>query len=88
MDETTPEFGGPDTTALGCFWHGGGKSSLLENNPHNQVHNYVGGPNTEGLMGDPGLAALDPIFYLHHADIEPSGPWPKPADFPAAALSD
>ena len=69
-DETTPEFGGPDTTAMGCFWHGGGKSGLLENNPHNLVHNYVGGPNTEGLMGDPGLAALDPIFYLHHANID------------------
>jgi tyrosinase len=69
-DETTPEFGGPDTTALGCFWHGGGASGDLENNPHNLVHVYVGGPNTEGLMGDPGLAALDPIFYLHHANID------------------
>jgi tyrosinase len=69
-DKTTPEFGGPDTTALGCFWHGGGKSGDLENNPHNLVHVYVGGPNTEGLMGDPGLAALDPIFYLHHANID------------------
>lgn len=69
-DQTTPEFGGPDTTALGCFWHGGGKSGDLENNPHNLVHVYVGGPNTQGLMGDPGLAALDPIFYLHHANID------------------
>lgn len=69
-DETAPEFGGPDTTAMGCFWHGGGTSGLLENNPHNLVHNYVGGPNMEGLMGDPGLAALDPIFYLHHANID------------------
>lgn len=69
-DETTPEFGGPDTSAMGCFWHGGGKSGLLESNPHNLVHNYVGGPNTEGLMGDPGLAALDPIFYFHHSNID------------------
>lgn len=71
-DDTVPEFGGPDTTALGCFWHGGGGGmfGFLEANPHNQVHNYVGGPNMEGLMGDPGLAALDPIFYLHHANID------------------
>lgn len=69
-DETTPEFGGPNTTTVGCFWHGGGTSGLLESNPHNLVHNYVGGPNSEGLMGDPGLAALDPIFYLHHANID------------------
>lgn len=69
-DQTTPEFGGPDTTTFGCFWHGGGASGDLENNPHNLVHNWVGGPNMEGLMGDPGLAALDPIFYLHHANID------------------
>jgi tyrosinase len=69
-DETTPNFGGPDTTAMGCFSHSGQTSGDLENNPHNLVHNYVGGPNTEGLMGDPGLAALDPIFYLHHANID------------------
>jgi hypothetical protein len=24
----------------------------------------------EGLMNDPGVAALDPIFYLHHANID------------------
>lgn len=47
-DQMTPEFGGPDTTALGCFWNGGGSSGDLENNPHNLVHVYVGGPNTQG----------------------------------------
>jgi tyrosinase len=69
-DDTTPEFGGPDTTSLGCFSHGGGTSGDLENNPHNLVHVFVGGPNMEGVMGDPGLAALDPIFYIHHANID------------------
>lgn len=65
-----PGFGGPATG----FSHGGGTSGNLENNPHNLVHVYIGGnsPNgeTEGLMSDPGLAALDPIFYLHHANID------------------
>ena len=65
-----PGFGGPDTG----FWHGGGTSGNLEDNPHNIVHVYVGGSSpdgrTPGLMSDPGMAALDPIFYLHHANID------------------
>jgi tyrosinase len=46
----------------------------VESNPHNLVHVYVGGyqglSGPEGLMTDPGIAALDPIFYLHHANID------------------
>ncbi len=65
-----PGFGGPETG----FWHGGDTSGNLENNPHNLVHVYVGGNapdgQTYGLMSDPGLAGLDPIFYLHHANID------------------
>ena len=37
----------------------------LENKPHNAVHNAVG-----GLMGNVRLAARDPIFWLHHANID------------------
>ncbi len=63
-----PGYGGPQTG----FWHGGGRSGNLESNPHNQVHVDVGGDNNViwGLMSDPGLAALDPIFYLHHCNID------------------
>jgi tyrosinase len=65
-----PGFGGPTTG----FSHQGGTSGNLENNPHNLVHIYVGGNapdgQTYGLMSDPGIAALDPIFYLHHANID------------------
>lgn len=65
-----PGFGGPNTG----FNHGGGTNGNLEGNPHNLVHVYVGGVSpdgsTPGLMSDPGLAALDPIFYLHHANID------------------
>ena len=67
-----PGFGGPATG----FWHGGeNPSGNLESNPHNRVHRYVGGnsPNngpTIGLMADPGIAGLDPIFYLHHSNID------------------
>jgi len=50
---------------------------LLESMPHNQVHNMVGGDNGkpgkanhEGLMADTRTAGLDPVFWLHHANID------------------
>ena len=33
--------------------------------PHNVVHSALG-----GLMGDPDTAAQDPIFWLHHANVD------------------
>jgi tyrosinase len=40
----------------------------LEHQPHDQVHDLVGG--ADGWMSDPNAAALDPIFWLHHANID------------------
>jgi hypothetical protein len=37
----------------------------LESQPHDVVHVALG-----GLMGDPNTAAQDPIFWLHHANID------------------
>ena len=56
------EFGGGRTSALGQFWSETGR---LEQTPHNDVHVAIG-----GLMGDPDTAAEDPIFWLHHANID------------------
>jgi tyrosinase len=74
-----PGFGGPNT----LFHHGDEADNLapgaLESEPHNNVHTEVGGalagsdPNDEnnlGLMTMPNTAALDPIFWLHHANID------------------
>ena len=64
-----PGFGGP---ASG-FSHSGNVHGNIESNPHDLVHVYVGGAisnSSYGLMADPGTAALDPIFYLHHANID------------------
>lgn len=66
-----PGFGGLETG----FWHGGGSNSgNLELNPHNLVHVFIGGRTpdnlTGGLMSNPRSAALDPIFYLHHCNID------------------
>ena len=65
-----PGFGGPQTG----FSHSGNTSGNLESNPHNLVHVDIGGNSPDGqiwgLMSDPGLAGLDPIFYLHHCNID------------------
>jgi hypothetical protein len=41
-------------------------------NIHNKMHGMVGGdPRTEGdtrgQMGNPSIAAFDPVFWFHHA---------------------
>jgi tyrosinase len=56
-----PGFGGAATR----FHHSGGSHGALEHQPHDMVHDYVG-----GLMGDPDTAGYDPIFWLHHANID------------------
>jgi tyrosinase len=54
-------------------------ASTVENSPHNTVHLWVGAsregadglpPYLFGFMGHPNYAALDPIFWLHHANID------------------
>ncbi len=64
-----PGFGGP----LTAFSHSGRVHGNMESNPHDLVHVYTGGSVSDsnyGLMADPGTAALDPIFYLHHCNID------------------
>lgn len=67
----SPGFGGVDTG----FSHGGQTHGGIETQPHDWVHGLVGGsdpnpPGLPGLMSDPDTAALDPIFWLHHANID------------------
>jgi tyrosinase len=42
-----------------------GSSTELEFNPHNSVHNAVG-----GNMAMVPLASRDPVFFLHHANVD------------------
>jgi tyrosinase len=56
-----PGFGGPSTG----FNHIGGIFGHLERVPHGTMHVQVG-----GLMSLFETAALDPIFWLHHANID------------------
>lgn len=57
-----PGFGGPP---VGLHHGFDGQHGLLERTPHDDVHGAVG-----GLMNHPNTAALDPIFWLHHANID------------------
>ena len=43
---------------------------VLENIPHGQVHMLVGGTNPFGWMSRFETAGLDPIFWLHHANLD------------------
>ena len=54
-------FGGPQTN----FMHSGNLIGSLELTPHGNMHMAVG-----GLMQSFSTAALDPIFWLHHANID------------------
>jgi len=65
----SPGFGGVDTG----FHHSRGTHGRIERQPHDLVHSLVGGAVSDdepGLMSDPDTAGLDPIFWLHHANID------------------
>jgi hypothetical protein len=57
-----PGYGGGQTAGARHFFNAYG---ALEQTPHNDVHVQIG-----GLMSDPNTAALDPIFWLHHCNID------------------
>ncbi|MDQ6828701.1 MAG: tyrosinase family protein [Gemmatimonadota bacterium] len=60
-------FGGPVTG----FSHAGAGVGSLENVPHGSVHVSVGGTqNPPGWMSRFETAGRDPIFWLHHANID------------------
>jgi tyrosinase len=64
----SPGFGGVDTG----FSHSGSVHGGIETQPHDYVHGLVGGSKGRlpGLMSDPDTAGYDPIFWLHHANID------------------
>jgi tyrosinase len=62
-------FGGIKTGFLNRGRQHGG----IESHPHDDVHGLVGGGERHdppGLMSSPITAGLDPIFWLHHANID------------------
>ena len=61
------DFGGGQTNTPIQFFDQT-QTGQLENTPHNAVHDAIGGQS--GLMASPYTAARDPIFWLHHANID------------------
>jgi hypothetical protein len=65
-----PSFGGA-RVGPAQFSNGRGQ---LEGTPHNVMHTTIGGPPSgqcqASFMSDPFCAALDPIFWLHHSNID------------------
>jgi tyrosinase len=57
-------FGGPATG----WHHDPGPAGTLERTPHGDVHTNVGGPG--GFMSGFATAPLDPVFWLHHANLD------------------
>jgi tyrosinase len=61
-----PNFlGTPGRVGFGGIRFPAHAKGLLERPPHDTVHVLV-----SGNMGDPRTAGLDPIFWLHHANID------------------
>lgn len=49
-----------------------GTQGIVERRPHNQIHFAVGGVigDAAGAMADVPTAAFDPIFWVHHSNID------------------
>lgn len=62
-------YGGP----ISGFDQQGNAYGAVESDPHNYVHVMIGGNNAPaptGWMYDPDFAGLDPIFWVHHCNID------------------
>ena len=64
---TAPSFGGTETGFHHFREPPPSNGGPLEASPHGSVHNFVG---RTGKMGDFNRAAGDPVFWLHHANID------------------
>jgi hypothetical protein len=63
-DPFKDEKAGFGSTKAQYHQHEGHKQGVLESEPHNNVHGAIG-----GFMGDY-FSPVDPIFFLHHANID------------------
>ena len=62
-------YGGP----ISGFAQQGNAYGANESDPHNLVHVMIGGdssPDPQGWMWDPNFAALDPVFWVHHCNVD------------------
>jgi tyrosinase len=62
--DTSRPNGQNNPTSRGSIASFCGTGGTLEDNPHNNVHNFVG-----GIMAGAG-SSRDPIFMMHHCNID------------------
>jgi len=72
-----PAFGSPQAAGFPGLERAHGPDlghGDVEGGPHDTVHVWIGGVGPDGRgardMGNPTFAALDPIFWLHHCNID------------------
>ncbi|HWO22471.1 MAG TPA: tyrosinase family protein [Kofleriaceae bacterium] len=73
-EDITLSFTSTRTATHTSMPNGSTSFSILEGQPHNHVHNYIGGvgpwdPGPYGNMTN-FLSPVDPIFFLHHANMD------------------
>ncbi len=61
VDQGMESFGGHPPPQSFLF-------GALEETPHNNIHAAIGGTN--GLLGNLNVAARDPLFFAHHANVD------------------
>ena len=72
---TFANFNSVETTSHNMPPSGPSVFGIIEGNPHNKVHNNIGGvghltnPLDFGYMAD-NLSPVDPIFFLHHSNMD------------------
>lgn len=64
-DTAAVSFGGGVVENVGADFHNGREIGQLDASPHGAVHNQVG-----GSMWLFETAALDPVFWLHHGNVD------------------
>ena len=76
-DSVLPSIQGPFTPFAGPGAGHSGDAGLVESTPHNKVHDVIGGHAVDpagnrvsGLLATTATAGLDPLFWLHHANID------------------
>lgn len=79
-----PNYTAFSNTTSAAAWNGDNKGSTVValESPHNDIHLAVGGfdvpnegefgqvPGANGDMGENNTAALDPIFFFHHCNVD------------------
>jgi tyrosinase len=70
-DAKNPDnFGGSKSPSLSFHFSPDASGGDLEDTPHGAMHTAVSASGSSGFMGNFTRAPLDPVFWLHHCNID------------------